>query len=96
MLVGALILFGVTFAGVLIACKVFAYEIPLWRKAAAPAVFAALNVIPIPIPFADLLVPPIALYVILMDDSYQRAQVNRVFGVTFIFAVVSVLAIYRM
>ncbi len=94
MIGAALVLFGITLAGVFIACKVFDYDIPIWRKAAAPGAFAILNVVPIPIPFADLIIPAIALYVILMDNTYQRSQVNRVFGLTFVFAVASVLVIY--
>ena len=95
MLVGALILFGITLLGVLVACKATGYDISWGRKIGAAAAFAALNVIQIPIPFVSFLIPPIALYVILMDDSYQRSQVNQVFGITFIFAIVAVLAIYK-
>ena len=94
MIGAALVLFGITLAGVFIACKVFDYDIPIWRKAAAAGAFAILNVVPIPIPFADLIIPAVALYVVLMDNTYQRSQVNRVFGLTFVFAVASVLVIY--
>ena len=94
MIGGALVLFGITLVGMFIACKVFAYEIPLWRKIGAAAAFSVLNIIPIPIPFVSFLLPPIALYVVLMDNAYQRSQVNRVFGLTFVFAVVAVLVIY--
>ncbi|NKC01307.1 MAG: hypothetical protein GKR90_22800 [Pseudomonadales bacterium] len=92
---GAFVLFGIILAGIFIACKVFGYEIPVWRKLAAAGAFALLNVIPIPvIPFANILVPSIALYVLLMDDTYQRSIVNKVFGLTFIFAVIAVLVLY--
>ena len=91
---GFLVLFLITLVGVFISCRVFDYEIELWRKPAAAGAFAALNVLPIPIPILDLLIPAIALYVILMDNTYQRSQVNRVFGLTFVFAVISVVAIY--
>ena len=94
MIGAALILFGITLAGVFIACKVFDYDLPTWRKAAAAGAFGILNVVPIPIPFADLIIPAIALSVILMDNTYQRSQVNRVFGLTFVFAVAAVLVIY--
>lgn len=94
MLGGALILFGITLAGIYVACRVFDYTITTLRKLAAAGAFALLNIIPIPIPFVDLLVPPIALYMILMDDSYERAKVNRVFLLTIVFAILSVLVIY--
>ncbi len=94
MIVGASILFGITLVGVFIACKVFAYEISVLRKVGAAACFAVLNVVPIPVPFVSFLVPSIALYVCLMDDSYQRSTVNKVFGLTFVFAVIGTLAIY--
>ena len=94
MIGGALVLFGITLVGVFIACKVFAYEIPLLRKVGAAAAFSILNIIPIPIPFLSFLIPPIGLYMVLMDNTYQRSQVNRVFGLTFVFAVVAVLVIY--
>ena len=95
MIEGILVLFGITLLGSLIACKVFAYEIPLWRKVGAAVAFAVLNAIPIPyIPFVDILLPALALYVILMDDTYQRSQVNKVFGLTFVIAVVGVVLVY--
>ena len=94
MIGGALVLFVITLAGVFIACKVFEYDIPILRKVGAAGAFAVLNVVSIPIPFVDLILPPIALYVILMDNSHQRSQVNRVFGLTFLFAIVAILIIY--
>lgn len=62
----------------------------------AAGVFVALNVIPIPIPipFVSFLVPALGLYIALMDETYQRSEVNKVFGLTLAIAVVAVLAIY--
>jgi hypothetical protein len=94
MLGHALVLFGIVLAGVFISCKVFAYEISHLRKAVAAGVFVVLNVIPIPIPLVSLLIPPVGLYIALMDDTHQRSEVNKVFALTFVFAIVGVLAVY--
>ena len=87
---------AITFVGVLLACKVFAYEIKLLRKAGAAICFALLNTIPIPIPFPfiNILISAVGLYVCLMDDSYNRATVNKVFGLTFVFAVLATMGLY--
>lgn len=100
MLDGAVVLFVVTLAGILISCKIFEYEITAWRKVGAASVFVILNVFPIPIPipffgaFISLLVAPLGLYITLMDETYQRSQVNKVFGLTFAIAVFAVLILY--
>lgn len=62
----------------------------------AAGVFVLLNVIPIPIPipFVSFLIPALGLYIALMDETYQRSEVNKVFGLTFAIAVVAALAIY--
>ena len=89
---------AITFVGVLLACKVFAYEIKLLRKAGAAVCFAFLNTvpIPIPIPFINVLISAVGLYVCLMDDSYNRAAVNKVFGLTFVFAVLATMGLYYL
>lgn len=96
MLGNGLILFGITLAGIFISCKVFEYEISALRKVGAAVIFVVLNVVPmpIPIPFVSLLIPPLGLYMALMDNTYQRSQVNKVFGLTFAFAVVAILVVY--
>lgn len=96
MLDGAVVLFIVTLAGIFISCKVFDYEITAWRKVGAALVFVILNVVPIPlpVPFISLLVAPLGLYMALMDNTYQRSQVNKVFGLTFAIAVIVVLILY--
>lgn len=91
---GAIVLFGITLAGIFISCKVFAYEITTLRKFVAATVFVVLNVIPIPIPIVSVLIPSLGLYISLMDDTNQRSEVNKVFGLTFAIAVAAVLAIY--
>jgi len=95
-IIGAFVLFGITFVGILLACKTFAYEITWARKIGAAFAFSILNIIPIPIPFFSLLIPPIGLYMALMDNTYQRSVVNKVFGVTLLFAIVATLWIYRL
>ena len=94
MIWSALVLFGITLGGIFLSCKVFGYEISMLRKIGAAGVFAVLNIIPIPIPLVSLVIPPIALYISLMDNTYQRSQVNKVFGLTFVFSVIAVLVIY--
>jgi hypothetical protein len=97
---GAIVLFGITLAGIFISCKVFGYEISALRKVVAAGVFVVLNVIRIPIPIpilgaiASLLIPALGLYVSLMDETYQRSEVNKVFGLTYAIAIAAVLAIY--
>ena len=93
MLLGLFILFAVTLAGIAVGCAVFSYEISWARKLAAAGIFAVLNVVPIPIPIVSLLLPPVAMYVALMDDRYQRGQVNRVFVLAFVFAIASVVIV---
>lgn len=100
MLEGAIVLFIVTLTGIFISCKVFDYEITPWRKVGAALVFVILNVFPIPVPVPfigpviSLLVAPLGLYIALMDETYQRSQVNRVFGLTFSIAVIVVVILY--
>ena len=98
MTIGAIILFGITFAGVFIACKVFAYEISIQRKAGSALCFAVLNVIPIPIPipFISVLVPAVGLYMCLMDDTYDRSTVTKVFFLTFFIAIIGVIVVYNL
>ena len=96
MLVGGLLLFGVTLVGVFVACLVFGYNISPLRKAGAAACFAVLNLIPIPIPLLPVILPAVGLYICLMDDNYDRGAVNKVFGLTFLFAVLGVLLVYRL
>lgn len=93
---GALILFGITFVGIFISCKVFDYKISTLRKMGAALVFVALNSvhIPIPIPFVAFFIAPLGLYMALMDNTYQRTQVNKVFGLTFAIAVFAILIVY--
>lgn len=94
MVQGVLTLLLVTLAGIYLACYVFGYEITWQRKLVAAAVFAGLNIVPIPllIPFIEIIVPAVGMYVALMDDTYQRSMVNKVFALTFLFAALGVLA----
>ena len=94
MLWNALILFGIVLAGIYLSCKVFGYEITTLRKVGAAGVFVILNIIPIGFLIISFLIPLIGLYLALMDNTYQRSEVNKVFGLTFVFAVVAVLVIY--
>jgi hypothetical protein len=94
MIGGGLVLFGITLTGIYVSCRAFDYNITILRKVTAAGAFAVLNIIPIPLPFVDLLVPALALYMILIDNFYERSKVNRVFLLTFVFAIVSILLIY--
>lgn len=94
MLGHAIVLYIIVLAGIFVSCKVFAYEISHLRKAVAAGVFVVLNVVPIPIVLVSLLVPPVGLYVALMDDAQERSVLNKVFAMTFLFAAVAVLAVY--
>jgi len=89
---------AITFIGVLLACKILAYEISLLRKIGAAACFALLNLIPIPIPipFISIIVPSVGLYVCLMDDRYDRSTVTKVFWLTFIFAIIATLIVHNL
>ena len=91
---GGLVLFGITLAGIYVSCRVFEYNITVLRKVTAAGAFAVLNIIPIPLPLVDLLVPAIALYMILIDNFYERSKVNRVVLLTFVFATISILLVY--
>ena len=91
---GGLVLFGITLAGIYVSCRVFEYNITVLRKVTAAGAFAVLNIIPIPLPLVDLLVPAIALYMILIDNFYERSKVNRVVLLTFVFAIISILLVY--
>ena len=91
---GGLVLFGITLAGIYVSCRVFEYNITVLRKVTAAGAFAVLNIIPIPFPLVDLLVPAIALYMVLIDNFYERSKVNRVVLLTFVFATISILLVY--
>ncbi|MEM1191617.1 MAG: hypothetical protein AAGI72_24000 [Pseudomonadota bacterium] len=96
MLINALILFLGAFIGVLVGCGMAGYHVSNARKLAAPLAFALLCAvpIPIPIPFIDIVLPLVALYVILMDDSFERSKVNKVFGVSLVFACGAIFIVY--
>jgi len=94
MLVNLLILGVVLLAGIFLACKVFAYEITPLRKVGAALCFVVLNAIPIPIPTFPILVPAVGLYVCLMDSTYQRNVVTKVFAVSYLFAAAGILMVY--
>ena len=91
---GGLVLFGITLAGIYVSCRIFEYNITVLRKVTAAGAFAVLNIIPIPLPLVDLLVPAIALYMVLVDNFYERSKVNRVVLLTFVFAIISILLVY--
>ncbi len=94
MLIDLLVLGAVTFVGAFIACKVFAYDIPILRQAGAALCFIVLNWIPIPTLVLSILVPAVGLYVCLMDNTYQRDTVTKVFALTYLFAAAGTLLIY--
>ncbi len=94
MILGAIVLFGITLAGIFISCKVFASEISNIRKITATGIFTILNIIPISIPLFSLLIPAIALYMSLIDGTQQHSQVRKVFGLTFVFAIIAILVVY--
>ncbi len=94
MLIDLLVLGVITFAGVFIACKVFAYEIPVLKQAGAALCFVVLNWLPIPTTILSILVPAVGMYVCLMDNTYQRNTVNKVFALTFLFAAAGTLIVY--
>lgn len=96
LIISALILFIGAFLGVLLGCRVADYHISNARKTAAPLAFAVIAVVPIPlpIPFIDIILPLIALYIALMDDSYERSKVNKVFGVALLVSCGSIVLVY--
>jgi hypothetical protein len=94
MIGGGLVLFGITLVGIYVSCRIFDYNITILRKVTAAGAFAVLNIIPVPLPFVDLLVPAIALYMVLIDNFYERSKVNRVVLLTFVFAACSILLVY--
>ena len=94
MIINLVILGGVLLAGIFIACKVFAYEISPLRKVGAATCFVVLNAFPIPIPAFPILVPAVGLYICLMDDTYQRGLVTKVFALSYLFAAAGMLVIY--
>lgn len=88
----------IVFVGIWVACKGFGYEISIKRMIVAAGLFAALSAvpIPIPIPFIGLLLPALGLYIALMDDTHDRSTVNKVFGFTYIFAVLVTLGLLHL
>ena len=94
MLIDLLILGATIFVGTIVACKVFAYEITYLRKAGAAVCFIALSWVPVPTVVLQLLVPAVGLYVCLMDNTYQRSTVTKVFALTYLFAAIGMLIIY--
>ena len=94
MLIDALILGAIIFVGVAVSCKVFAYEIPVLKQAGAALCFVVLNWLPVPTLVLSLLVPAVGMYVCLMDNTYQRNTVNKVFALTYLFAAAGTLIIY--
>ncbi len=92
----ALVLFAITFLGTVLACKQFAYNITLRRKAGSAACFAILNSFPIPLPVIDFMIPATGLYMCLMDNSYDRLSVNRVFSLTLVSAIFGILVVYSL
>lgn len=96
MLVGSVVLFATTLAGIFFACRVFNYEITTARKIGAALVFMILNALPlpIPIPLIAAALPSVGLYISLVDSTYKHDKVTKVFLVTVLFAIIAILAIY--
>ncbi|MEM1403878.1 MAG: hypothetical protein AAGG55_11150 [Pseudomonadota bacterium] len=95
MLINALVLFLGALVGVLLGCNLAGYDISNARKFGAPLVFAVLAALPITLPvFLDLIIPLVAFYMLLMDDSLERSKVNRVFGTSMIFVIGAILFVY--
>ncbi len=80
----------------LLGCRLHDYNISSARKIGAPMAFAALATIQVPVPIIDIAAPPLALYIALMDDAYERPKVNRVFGVAFLFSCAAILVVYSL
>lgn len=96
MLIHWLILFLASLAGVQVGCNLYDYQISNTRKLGAPMVFSVLALVPIPlpIPFLDIILPLVAMYMLLVDDSYERSKVNKVFFVAILFCGSAVVLVY--
>lgn len=86
-------LFAVTFVGVLVACKIVGYDISMARKVGAAGFFALAYSIPLPIGMFVHLIPPVGMYMCLMDARNDRAVATRVFAVAYLIAAVSVFVL---
>lgn len=82
--------------GVLFGCRLYEYNISAARKFGAPLAFAILCTIPIPVAILDIVAPLVVLYIILMDNNYERSKVNRVFGTAFLFSFAAILVVYSL
>lgn len=96
LLINSILLFVTTLVAVVIACRVFAYPISFARRVGAAAGFAGLYLItmPLPIPLVEIILPPVGLYVGLMDDDFDHDQVTRVFGLAFSLIVLVALVLF--
>ena len=95
MQINGLVLFIGALVGVRLGCNLNEYDISNTRKFGAPLVFAALAALPITLPiFLDIIIPLVAFYMVLMDDSLERSKVNKVFGISMLFVVGAILIVY--
>lgn len=81
----------ITFAGVALGCKVFAYEISRQRQLVAAGLFALLYTVPLAVPVVRHLLPALALYLVLRDADNDLGEARKVFVFTWAFAFVAVL-----
>lgn len=99
MVLDAILIAGITFAGIFIACKGFGYEISPARMLGAAVCFAVLEAVPFSSLFSgslrymyragwvlEILVPAVGLYICLMDDTFNRDMVKKVFALSYLFA----------
>ena len=98
MLINTLVLFAGSLIGILLGCRMYDYNTANTRKLGAALVFALLCIVTtyIPFPFIDIIVPLVGLYVVLVDDSYERGKVNKVFFVSLVSAVLTILLVYGL
>lgn len=75
----------VLFCGVLLACKIFKYNIPLWQKAAATLCYVVLVGYHVNLPYLPYVIPALGLYLCLMDKRFERTAHLKVFAVSFLF-----------
>ena len=94
MILGTIILFGVTLAGVFGAAKVLGDELSKERKIGTAAVFAILNIVPIDFPGATLTLSMMVLFFGINNRDHSRADVWKMYGLTLLFAIIGILIIY--
>ncbi len=98
LLLNCLVLLAVVFASLSLACRQLGGEVDMDKRLLAAGVFALLGALPLPsiLALGNLLLPPLALYMLLQSVVEDRAMLRKLVGLTLLLTFVLLVLIYTL